>query len=486
MNKNLLTFYFLIVSISLMAQKAVYVEYDYYNPANTRVGYIGNNSDTVFHNNRIIKVKGSTPCMVKLTNYNTEALQTTTILRKSTNVDSISAVNLSSFFNTFSALTNPSIGVNFSNLLPTSRGQAHSKLEMAELYPNFDVLQSIDPDDALANLVKFDTIIRNKLSDINRWKLILNRLNQLRYNTSLSEKDTKKQSQELISTFSIDAPVVFNDDIKARIVVRQLARENTDYLNFALASLQKQTENAPTSRGITNRLDEFSLAKENIKEYQKYINNDTEPEVRQVMDNIVSSYQAIQSNAFESRMTLMIDENIDLLQLKMYPINEKGQRLSKEPIQSQPFFVKMPGSISILNTVGISLMKFNEQPLSYSVINSKIVSTPSDRILPSFAFYMHFVGRGRSAIKLGGHFGVGVPLTESKSVNFQMGPTLVIGMQNAICLNFGIIAGRVQRLGGGFSVGDNYTSTATLPTFNRYEMGYQVGLSFNMAGFLKR
>ena len=483
--KRFLLLYLLFFSpFSIFAQKAAYVEYDYYNPAKTRVGYIGSANDTIFSHKRIIKVKGATPCIIRLLNYNTEALQTTSTLRKGTNMDSVSAVNFSGFVNTLSTLVNPSIGINFSNLLPKGRGMLRMNVEMANLHPNFDELQVDDQEDAL---VKYDTIIRNKLSDINNWKLLLNRLNQLRFNTNFSRDETKKKTDELLKTLSADAPIVLKDEVKSRIVVRQLARENTDYLRFALASFQKQIDNPIASRGISNQINEYELAKENIKEYQKYVNNDTEAEVRQVMDNIVSSYQAILNNPFETKMNLVIEENIDLLQLNMYPVNEKGQRVSKEPIQSQPFLVKIPGSVTILNTVGISFVQFIDPIKSYAVNSSaKIVSSLSDKILPSFSFYMHFVGRGSGTVKLGGHFGVGVPLTESKSVNFQLGPTLVVGAQNAICLNFGMIAGRVQRLSGGLKEGDSYTSTSPLPTVNRYELGYQVGLSFNVPGLLKK
>jgi hypothetical protein len=74
--------------------------------------------------------------MVKLTNYNTEALQTASTLRKGTNVDSISGINMSGFFNTFAALANPSIGINFSNLLPSSNKNRFSNLFLQ--LSNFD------------------------------------------------------------------------------------------------------------------------------------------------------------------------------------------------------------------------------------------------------------------------------------------------------------------------------------------------------------
>jgi hypothetical protein len=473
-----------LLSIASFAQNAVYVEYDYFNPANTRIGYINSNNDTVFTNKKTIKVKGATPCTVRILNYNVDALQTTSMLRKGVNVDSVSNVNVLSFVNTFTSLVNPSIGINFSSLLPKSRGPQF-KMAMADLHPDFAELQ-VNDNDQLSTLVKYDNLIRKKLTDINTWKLLLIQLNQLKFNTKLSAIDIKEQSVSLVAKLTIDAPVVLNDKIKSRIVVRQLARENADYLRYALVSFQKQVENDSVPSDNAKSKDGFEFAKENIKSYQKYINADTETEVLTVMDDIVSSYQAITNNPFETRMNLMIEDNIDLLQLNMYAINDKGQRISKEPIQSQPFFVKMPGRISIFNTVGVGLMKFNNALETYSLKGSTIVSTPADQVVPAFAFYMHFVGRGNGAAKFGGHFGVGVPLTENKSVNFQLGPTIVIGSQNAICINAGIVAGKVQRLGGGYKVGETYTSNTALPTINRYELGYQVGLSFNLAGLLKR
>ncbi len=451
MRKSVLLCCFALLTGSSLAQKAVYIEYDYINAANTRIGYIGSLNDTVFSNKKTLKVKGSTPCLVRLLNYNVDALQTTSMLRKGINRDSVSAANVSSFINTFSSLVNPAIGINFSSLLPKSRGMAQPTLAMAALHPDFGELQA-NEEEPLAVLVKYDTLIRNKLSEMNRWQLLQNQLTQLRFTTKLSAGEIKAQAEKLIAMLTADAPLVLKENIQSRLVIRQLARENTDYLRLALVSLQKQVENAPISRGRDKTINEFDLAKENIKAYQLLIHGNTESDLLKVMDEILNAYQAIRNNPFETHLTLMLEDNVDLLQLNMYALNDKGQRLSKEPTQTQAFFVKTSGQIAIFNTIGISLMTFKTPAEVYSLKGTTIVSTQSDQLIPSFAFYMHFVGGAKRSLKLGGHFGVGIPLTESKSVNFQLGPTFVLGVQNAICLNLGIMAGKVQRLGGGYKV----------------------------------
>jgi len=485
--RHTFAFLFTLLAGSVLAQKAVYIEYDYIHPTNTRIGYIGINNDTVFQGKKFVKIKGATPCVIRLMNYNQEALQAKGVLHKGTNLDSVSSANFSSFFSTTLGLIAPSVGINFSNILPKSRGQAKVRnaipVDMAPLYPNFELLAPPTENQENA-LVKYDTLIRGKLSDIGRWKMLLNRLNQLRYNTSFEAAETKQRCVLLLGTLTSDAAVALKDEVKAQKAVQLLARENAEYLRFALLSFEKEVANAP--RGAAEVVDEYELAKENIKEYQKYINSNTEEDLRQVMEQIRVGYQSILNNPFESHLTMIIDERTDILQLNTYRLSNENQKNAGKMVQSQPFFVKTSGNVAILNSVGIGLIRFKEPIETYFVNASKIVGTPSDQVLPSISFYLHFVSRGQGALKLGGHFGVGIPLSESKSINFQFGPTLTIGRQNGICLNFGMVAGRVSRLGGGLRVGDIYTAATTLPIVTRYEWGYQIGLSFNVATLLKR
>jgi hypothetical protein len=457
----------------------VYLEYDYVNPGRSKVGYINSGNDTVFQQKRSIRLRGNTPISIHLINYNIEALQLETQIRKGPNTDSISIANFSGFLGTLTAVMAPMVGIDISKIMK-SRGSLNKISSLASMSPDFNQLQALASGD---DIIAMDTIIKWRLTEISKWKYVLTRLNQLRYNTQLPASEIKKLSKEAVTQLSPDAPDVLKDESKAPLLVMQIARENADYLKASMELLSKNVTNTPASRGI-GTLDEYQLAKENIKGYQQYINESTESDINKTLSEIVGSYQAIMKNPFDAHLSTNIDNNAELLSLNFYQNALITNR--REVVHSAPFLIKSAGGISIINSIGISFMQFNKPLEIYSVNNGKIVSNLSDFVLPTISAYMHFLSKSHAAFKIGGHFGLGVPLSESKSISFQFGPTLIIGTQNSICINLGLMTGRVTRLGGGWEVGAPYTATTALPTLNRYEWGYHVGISFNMAGLLRK
>ena len=66
-------------------------------------------------------------------------------------------------------------------------------------------------------------------------------------------------------------------------------------------------------------------------------------------------------------------------------------------------------------------------------------------------------------------------------IHFLLGPSLIFGQSERIALSAGLMGGRTDRLGQGYQVGDSLISEAgTVPLRSVYELGFFVGLSFNV------
>ena len=100
--------------------------------------------------------------------------------------------------------------------------------------------------------------------------------------------------------------------------------------------------------------------------------------------------------------------------------------------------------------------------------------------------FIHFYAPSRKAVTVAGSFGIGFPLgggENLQSISFFLGPSLLFGNSERIVLNAGIMGGKVERLSQGYKLGDYYTSDANqAPTASVYELGYYLGISFNLSG----
>ena len=66
---------------------------------------------------------------------------------------------------------------------------------------------------------------------------------------------------------------------------------------------------------------------------------------------------------------------------------------------------------------------------------------------------------------------------------FFLGPSLLFGKSERIVLNAGLMGGKSEKLSQGYEIGDQYISDSNLaPTISVYELGYFIGVSFNLSG----
>jgi hypothetical protein len=136
-------------------------------------------------------------------------------------------------------------------------------------------------------------------------------------------------------------------------------------------------------------------------------------------------------------------------------------------------------------SIGISFSGYFKQPQSYYLQDTIIRSENADAFLPIITSFFHFYPQSAGNVSIGGNFGIGIPLTNSEngqSLSFFLGPSFIIGKGQRIVLSTGVMGGKVQQLAQGLEVGDKLLPFSPVPTKSAYELGYFLGVSFNISG----
>ncbi len=142
------------------------------------------------------------------------------------------------------------------------------------------------------------------------------------------------------------------------------------------------------------------------------------------------------------------------------------------------------GGMRFTSGVGLSFGGFGGASQEFSVRNSVIVAEDNSALQPMLSSFAHIYPRRKGRTTLGGSFGVGIPLGSGavQMPHFFFGPTLLFGGQK-VALTGGLMLGPVSKLAKGYAPGDAFDLNVAgeIPTRNKYESGWFVGFSFNMA-----
>ena len=184
---------------------------------------------------------------------------------------------------------------------------------------------------------------------------------------------------------------------------------------------------------------------------------------------------------------------------KMYRHTAAGDKMSMQlvftPIDSMkiaglatkyvsPLEISVFGGLEINTSLGLNFGQFFNRPLNYFVRDSLIYSSNKDAFTPFLTSSVLFYRQGRGGASFGGSFGVGIPLggtSSLESIAFFFGPSVVLGRGERVVFSAGLMGGKVEHLADGYAVGDHFEADASLlKTTSRYQLGYFLGLSFNL------
>lgn len=464
---------FVLVNTSIRGQ-GITIEYDYLNPTNARWRY-ESGRDTAYHQERHIRVKREAAVKIRVQNVNADALQSEIMVRKGPNADSLVISSLLGLVSTYAAPA----GLDLKGLLALkSRGAGLTVLQYAPLQVDLEAARSF----ATASVSDLDASIRDRLAEVARWRSVREQIKALRYNPTLPKPELIRRSHENLAQLAATAPGLFENDTQARTLLGQLALENAEYLRYALTLLeQKATASTTASRGDATQPDfnQFMIT-EAIRQHRKVVTDDLADQLTTILHETLTHYQALSRNTFAASLNTTIDRNSEAIVLQFYDNSTPASSTDKRKVvRTDRFTVSPPGQWQLSTSFGLSFLQFSQRLQSYAIVNSRVAASDLDLLTPTLVGLFQFLQRGTGYVRGGMHLGVGIPLTDPRGVSFLIGPSLVLGKQNAISLNAGVFTAKATRLGGGLVVGDEYKlGVTTPPTINRYEWGYHVGLSF--------
>ncbi|MFN7117496.1 MAG: hypothetical protein ACK4TA_11905 [Saprospiraceae bacterium] len=195
-------------------------------------------------------------------------------------------------------------------------------------------------------------------------------------------------------------------------------------------------------------------------------------------------YEALQGNSFTKNYRALAEGDNLVFDIRLVP-NDSGIANKAPTLQLAPLQVPVASSFKVNASIGLAFGQVFDRPKTYFVQDNTIRAEDQDSFLPFVASFFHFYGQSKGTVSLGGNFGIGLPITgdSAQSASFFLGPSLIIGRSDRLVINTGLMGTRVQRLAQGLTEGSVFLSSVNnVPTKNVYEMGYFLGLSFNVLG----
>lgn len=198
---------------------------------------------------------------------------------------------------------------------------------------------------------------------------------------------------------------------------------------------------------------------------------------------ITKTYNEIMGTNFKYTYSIKGSIDINELKLQVFPRNESIAGESSNDTITKYFQLRGRSGLRLRNSAGITFTYFSDKNTSYYVKPDLTIGKGNgDLFTPVLSSIIHFYGNKNSGLKIGGAFGVGIPLVgERKDLNFMLGPSAVLGRSELIFISAGICGTSVPELGNGFHVGETVGSADyTLPIVYRFRPGAFISITFNL------
>jgi hypothetical protein len=197
-------------------------------------------------------------------------------------------------------------------------------------------------------------------------------------------------------------------------------------------------------------------------------------------------YEELVANDFSYTYRTIVKDDLTKVRVALKP--KEGLPAGLIPGQRvfSPLEIPARGSFKVSAGLGLSFARYFNPPQAYFLRDTSILAEDEDSFAPHLTSFVHFYRQTAGAVSYGGSFGVGMPIFNSdggQSVSFFLGPSIMVGDRQRLVLTGGIMGGRVKRLGNGYQVGDSLPAgSPSIPTDFRFQLGYFLGLTFNVSG----
>ncbi|RYF85275.1 MAG: hypothetical protein EON98_07025 [Chitinophagaceae bacterium] len=249
---------------------------------------------------------------------------------------------------------------------------------------------------------------------------------------------------------------------------------NSRFLNTAAA----YADNYKKVQEISEKSDELQLVKLQLQEL-KFDFSKTETQIK------TEAKELVRSSLGTDSLNLLNAVNIG----KQYTVELNTSLDEMSRLNAQFFQLNGKKALKVRNSVGAAFTYFTANNTNYFIgADSVIRKSGKDLFNPLISTFVHFYSGRMAGIKLGGAFGIGIPLTgEKKDINFLLGLTTAFGQNEPILLSFGVSGAKVNKLTNGYEVGQKVKETsADKLVSSGYDIGGFVSVSFNLSNLGKK
>ena len=350
--------------------------------------------------------------------------------------------------------------------------------------------------------------VQQKLTAQRLQAFAIDELSNIRYNQRLEPTQIKRISDEYLERIFLEKDpnkIEVEQILKIADAQTELPKSIQEYRTKA----EKYAANTSTCELLMTDFRKFDFPESNLNEFrtaaeaflvvaknktQSHQENATMleekiPEIKTLDPKSISelrtTYLELNNNSFSKTYRHTATGEKLTMKLKLSPIDSL-ERHGIKTLELTPVTVNVFGGMRVRASVGLNFGQFFTRPQVFFVRDSILQSSGKDAFVPVMTSFVHFYAPSRKSVSIAGSFGVGFPLgggENLQSISFFLGPSLLFGRSERIVLNAGIMGGKTEQLAQGYKIGDRYLSDSNLaPTSAVYELGYYLGVSFNLSG----
>lgn len=293
--------------------------------------------------------------------------------------------------------------------------------------------------------------------------------------SSILEKKGEEKDLKTLLTYAVSNHSDYDENIdELKHIASELKSLNA--MSSTPFRIQQKVLSAP---GISGNMSALELEVESV------LQEASEDKIQDLME-IWYEYEAISSNNFSTSFRAQGAGDVVNLNVSMLLKDSLYHTKARSLIQLAPIKVPVYGGIKINASVGVNFGQYFNRPQTYYLRDSTITGQSGDSFIPFITSLVHFYPQGRKDISIGGSLGIGIPLSGDESgfssTTFFLGPSFFFGNSERLILNCGLMGGKVNRLSKGYKEGDFFDNDEDfIPVKSLYELGFFVGLSFNIS-----
>lgn len=331
---------------------------------------------------------------------------------------------------------------------------------------------------------------------------------RVRFDPNLSPDQIKAMAREY-------AEVIFGKTDPGQITLEELLvrKSPVDHMLERTAeyreALGQYAHHLKIARSTYEELDRFSLPGTNLKESLArahltiQLSQEKEAVFRKNVDGLEDQilkmagldtdqltklrniYLVLMNHDFTRTFRHVADSDVMIFRVSLRAL-DKAKEQGVYDRDLAPVRVLSYGGLKFNTSVGLGFGQTFKQPYNYFIRDSTVHRTRKDAFVPMVASFLNFYYLRPASISWGGSIGAGLPVTGGEgfqSINFFLGPSMIIGHSGRIVFTTGIMGGRVAYPAQGYQVGDRFPGDSGLfKTETSYQLGYFMSVTFNLMG----